>query len=302
MPLRAGSCSCQPCLAVLELLWETRCSSPRSRAGLIPSAVFPSFDNTSPPVQQAVPSRGYMSPAEPPSTRGSSAGANSYLKPNPWQLKGPVWSEHHSNPPLRGLAPSTRGGEAARGARCRARARREPCRDAEGIRLWGPSPGPSPCRHGGTRFAARSWFCRAPHQPSTTQEGERGKPQPWPAPKLPTGPAAARRAGRVQPRAQGAFAPWPFSQSEHSKLAKAGENSCQELILSHSPLEGLSGQERNLEQGRGGRGVGTQTRQGYFPCAAEKRGRKDTQIDIIEAKCLRFLNQHAPRRAQSKAL
>ena len=48
--------------------------------------------------------------------------------------------------------------------------------------------------------------------------------------------------------------------------------------------------------------MGTQTRQGYFPYAAEKQGRKDTQIDIIEAKCLRFLNQHAPLRAQSKAL
>lgn len=45
-----------------------------------------------------------------------------------------------------------------------------------------------------------------------------------------------------------------------------------------------------------------QTRQGYFPCSEEKPGRKDTQIGIIEAKCLRFLNQHAPLRAQSKAI
>lgn len=44
------------------------------------------------------------------------------------------------------------------------------------------------------------------------------------------------------------------------------EEPSQELDLSCSPLQALSGQERNLEPGRGGRGVGTQTRQGYFPC------------------------------------
>lgn len=38
------------------------------------------------------------------------------------------------------------------------------------------------------------------------------------------------------------------------------------------------------------------------PAPRRSRGRKDTQIDIIEAKCLRFLNQHAPLRAQSEAL
>lgn len=80
----------------------------QSRAELIPGAFFHSFDNTSPPAWQAVPSRGYTSPAEPLSTRSSSsARANLYLKPNARRLKGPVWSEHHFNPPPRGLAPST---------------------------------------------------------------------------------------------------------------------------------------------------------------------------------------------------
>lgn len=132
--------------------------------------------------------------------------------------------------------------------------------------------------------------------PQHHARGGTGETPTGPAPKHPTGPSghqhSASRTGSI----------CVFGQREHRKLAEAGKEPCQELILSHSPLEGLSGQERNLERGRGGRGVGTQTRQGYFPCAAAKRGRKDTQIDIIEAKCLRFLNQHAPLRAQSKAL
>lgn len=175
--------------------------------------------------------------------------------------------------------------------------------DAEGIQFRVPCPaGVSPRQVWGNVVctpAAWSNFCRARpalHHPSTMPEGERGETPTGPAPKHPTGPVGHQHSASCT----GSIC--VFGQREHRKLAEAGKEPCQELILSHSPLEGLSGQERNLERGRGGRGVGTQTRQGYFPCAATKRGRKDTQIDIIEAKCLRFLNQHAPLRAQSKAL
>lgn len=102
----------------------------------MPEQSFTPLTTAALPCSKVVPSRGYMSPAEPPNTCGSSAGANLCLKPNPRRLKGPVWSEHHFNPPLRGISPSTRSREAARGEWCRAR-------DAEKNRFYGPLLGRS---------------------------------------------------------------------------------------------------------------------------------------------------------------
>lgn len=125
---------------------------------------------------KVVPSRGYMSPAEPPSTRGSSAGANLCLKPNPRRLKGPVWSEHHFNPPLRGIAPSTRSREAARGKWCRAR-------DAEKNRFLWPFAWPEspPGRRREMRFALLQCggvFAKLPIIPAPCQRRNRGNHNP----------------------------------------------------------------------------------------------------------------------------
>lgn len=59
---------------------------------------------------------------------------------------------------------------------------------------------------------------------------EQGKLQCWRGSNHPT----ASGAGHIQ----GEIAASPFGEAQ-----RAGESLCQELVLSHSPLEGLSGQE-----------------------------------------------------------
>lgn len=121
------------------------------------------------------------------------------------------------------------------------------------------------------------------------------------SPKMPwetwCGPPAARSCFcRAPPQLRAPVFPLPGASSAQPGGAVPGAGP---LLL---PTASVIGTGAKSGAGPRWERCGNADKAGLFPLPLEKRGRKDIQIDIIEAKCLGFLNQHASPRAQSKAL